>query len=165
MVWLWGSYKLWLRYLLGIYVPRAHYVKGLAYRVFLSKPNTVLTILSGVCPTCGRRFKNNFDAYRHFIRHSRCSGSLFEIFNESVRCDFLDVELVHMMFPSDVFDVYRSYARCAVCFGRLSNLFDGRRVYINVFDFDKCSLKSHDVAYFIDCGDREVMGVVGGGDS
>jgi hypothetical protein len=161
LVWLWGWYKLWLRYLLNVDVPRAHYVKSLAYRVFLSKPNAVLTILSGVCPICGRRFKHNLDAYYHFTKYTRCSGSLFEIFNTCVRCDFVNVDLVHMMFPFNVIDVYRSYARRVVC----SDGVDGRRVYISVFDFDRCSLKSHDVAYFIDCGDWKVMRVVGDGDS
>lgn len=144
---------------MSVDVPRAHYVKSLAYRFFLSKPDTVLTILSGVCPICGRRFKHNLDAYYHFTKYTTCGGRLFEIFNMSARCDFVNIDLVHMMFPFNVIDVYRSYARRVVCFGGV----DGRRVYVSVFDFDKCSLKSHDVAYFIDCGDRKVMGVVEGG--
>jgi hypothetical protein len=147
---------------LNVDVPRAHYVKSLAYRVFLSKPNAVLKILSGFCPVCGRRFKHNLDAYYHFTKYTKCSGSLYEIFNMSVRCDFVNVDLVHMMFPFNVIDVYRSYARCAICFGQSSNSFDGRRVFINVFDFDRCSLRSHDVAYFIDCGDWKVLKSVEG---
>ncbi len=132
-------------------------MRSLAYRVFLVKPNFVFRILSGVCPICGRRFKHNLDAYYHFTKYTRCSGSLFEVFNSSFRCDFVDVDLVHMMFPFNVVDFYRSYARRAICFGQSSKWFDGRRVYVNFFDFDRCSLRSVDVAYFIDCGDWKVM--------
>jgi hypothetical protein len=85
----------------------------------------------------------------------------------SVYCDFVNPDLVYMMFPFGVIDVYRTYARRAICFGQPSNLFDGRRVYINVFDPDRCSLRSVDVAYFIDCGDwrmlKSVEGVEGVG--
>jgi hypothetical protein len=147
--------------LLGVDASRAHFVRSLAYRVFMTKPNTVLTILSGVCPICGRRFKHNLDAYYHFTKYTKCSGRLFEIFNASLGCGFVNVDLVHMMFPFNVVDVYRRYARRVVC----SDGVDGRRVYVNVFDFDRCSLRSVDVAYFIDCGDWRVMRVVGDGDS
>jgi len=152
---------------LGVDVPRSNYVKSLAYRFFLSKPNTVLTILRGFCPVCGRRFKNNFDAYNHLTRFTNCSGRLYETFTVSVGCDFVDMDLVYMMFPFNVLDVYRSYARRVVCLGEPPRSFDGFSVFVSFFDVDSCSLKSYDVARLTGCREskrsRYPRGVVDGG--
>jgi hypothetical protein len=122
----------------------------------------VLTILRGFCPVCGRRFKNNFDAYNHLTRFTNCSARLYETFSASVVCDFVNEDLAYMMFPFNVIDVYRSYARDVICLGRPPDSFDGSRVYVNLFDIDGCYLKSYDVVRFIGCrGSRRLRSRLG----
>jgi hypothetical protein len=160
-----GWYKLWLRYLFGFKSSNAHYVKGLSYRVFLSVPNIVLKVVSGVCPFCGGSFNDGSHIYYHLTKKTRCGGRLFKVFARFFECDGVDRDLVYMMFPDYVVSVYRRFARSVICSGG----FDGRKVYVNLFNLERCSLRSVDVAYFVDCGDwrilKSVEGVVGDGDS
>jgi hypothetical protein len=62
------------------------------------------------------------------------------------------------MFPRDVVSVYRRYASVVKCVGG----FDGGRMLVNVFNYDRCRLSAVDVAYFVDCGDWRVLKVEGG---
>jgi hypothetical protein len=137
---------------------RAHYIKGLAYRVFLSVPDVVLSIRSGVCPFCGLRFKDGSYAYLHYIRRTRCGQRLHSLFLKTVKCEYVDRDLVYEMFPLNVVGVYRRYASVAKCV----NTFDGDKMLVNVFNYDRCRLSVVDVAYFVDCGDWRVLRVEGG---
>jgi len=153
-----GWFRSWVRYVSGYRSSRAHYVKGLAYRVFLTYPEVVLSIRFGVCPFCGLRFKDGSYAYYHYIRKTRCSQRLHSLFLKSIRCDRVDLDLVREMFPPDVLYTYRKYASVAKCTG----WFDGGRMLVNVFRYDRCRLNAVDVAYFVDCGDWRVLRVEGG---
>jgi len=156
-----GWFKSWVRYVSGYRPNRAHYVKGLAYRVFLTYPEVVLSVRSGVCPFCGLRFKDGSYAYYHYMRRTRCSQRLYSLFLESIRCDRIDLDLVREMFPPDVLYIHRKYASVAKCTGWL----DGDSMFVNVFNYERCSLNAVDAAYFVDCGDWRVLRVAGDGDS
>ncbi len=140
-------YKLWLRYLLNVDKPMISFVKGFAYRFFLSKPDYVFSIVSGFCPICGRWFRDRRSEYYHLTWNNRCSRELFKVFNAVSRCELVDRDLVELMFPFNFLRIYKEYARYVIGSGMRFNKFDGFRMYVNFFDVDKCDFKSVDVGY------------------
>jgi hypothetical protein len=62
------------------------------------------------------------------------------------------------MFPPDVLSTYRRYASVARCTG----WFDGGRMLVNVFNYERCKLNAVDVAYFVDCNDWSSLKAQGG---
>jgi hypothetical protein len=140
-------YKLLLRYLLGVDKPRISFVKGFAYRFFLSKPDYVFSFVSGFCPICGRWFRNKSAFYYHLTWNTQCSRELFKVFSTTFRCGLVDRGLVELLFPHGVLNVYREYARLVIGSLGKFNKFDGFRMYVNIFDAGKCDFKSVDVGY------------------
>jgi hypothetical protein len=143
----WGVYKLWLRYLLDVDKPRISLAKGFAYRFFLTNPDYVFYIVSGFCPICSKWFRNKSGLYYHLTWNNSCRRQLFKIFNTTFTCGLVDRDLVDLMFPFNVFSVYKEYARHVIGSGMRFNKFDGFRMYVNFFDPEKCDFKSVDVAY------------------